>query len=100
MIMLLLLFVSKIECQNGVINYVYYVPSLIANLLFIPQPTQTGKKVEFSKSVCVKDMHNNSIVIVEGIIDHKDKLYKLCEFARKYPGPTACITKSNDWSRI
>jgi hypothetical protein len=38
---------GKIECQNGVITDVYHVPSLIVNLLAIPQLTQTYKKVEF-----------------------------------------------------
>jgi hypothetical protein len=42
---------------------VYHVPSLSANLVFVPQLTHTSKKVEFWLDQCiVKDMHNNFVV--------------------------------------
>jgi hypothetical protein len=80
-----------------VITDVYHVPSLSANLLFVPQLTQTGKKVEFWLDwFVVKDMHNNFVVVIEGFLDPKDRLYKFCDFPKKDPGPTTLIAHTND----
>lgn len=38
---------SSGDFDNGVISDVYHVPQLSANSLFVPQITQTSKKVEF-----------------------------------------------------
>jgi hypothetical protein len=78
-----------------VIIHVYHVTSLSVNLLFVPQLTQTGKKVEFwLDEFIVKDIHNNFIVVAKGILDLKEKMYKLCYFPKNDLGPTTIIEKT------
>ena len=56
---------GKIKCQYSMIIDMYRVLSLSANLLFVPQLTQVGKKVEFwPNPFVVKDTHNDFIVVI------------------------------------
>lgn len=83
------------------INDVYHVPSMSANLLATPQLTQIGKKVEFwPDQFVVKDIHNNFVVVAEGFLDLKDRLYKFCDFPKKDLGSTALIAHIDNWNRL
>jgi hypothetical protein len=63
---------------------VYHVATLSANLLFVPQLTEFGKKVEFLHDMfAMKNMNDNLVVVVEGILDPKDKPHKFCDFPKK-----------------
>jgi hypothetical protein len=84
-----------------VITNVYHVPSLNANLFSVPQLTHTSKKVElWPNQFVVKDMHNAFVVFSKGFLNPKDKIYKLCDFPKKDPGPTTLIAQDDDRSRI
>lgn len=57
---------------------VYHVPSLSANLLSVAQLTHIGKKVKFLPDrFVVKDIKKNFVVVVEGILDPRDRLQVL-----------------------
>jgi hypothetical protein len=72
---------DRVDRKNGVITNVYHVLDLSKNMLYVPQLTHIGKNVEFSSNkFVVKDSNNNFEVCVEGMLDHKDKLYKFCDF--------------------
>ena len=82
---------------------VYHVPQLGANMWYVPQLTQTRKKVQFFlDKLVVKDMNNIFFVIVQGILNPKDTLCKFCEFKdlKKEFVPFSLKTNTNDRSRI
>ena len=71
-------------------------PSLSVNLLLVPQLIQTTMKVEFwPNQFSIKDVYNNFLVGVECYIVFKEKLYKLCEWLKKYLRPIAFIPHIN-----
>ena len=62
---------------HGWIIDVYHVPSLSVNLLSISQLTHTGKIVEFwLDHFFVKYMNKYGLIVVEGILNSKDRMYK------------------------
>jgi hypothetical protein len=48
----------------------------------------------------VEDMRKNFDVVIEGILDSKEKLFKIDDFPRKYLGLTTLIVKTSGWSKV
>lgn len=47
-----------------------------------------------------KDINNDVGVVVEGILEHKDKLYNLYDLPKTGHGPTTLIAKNHNRSKI
>jgi hypothetical protein len=74
---------GDVACRHGKIVDVYHVPNLSANLLFVSQLTQTGKIVEFwPDRFYVCDLKKGKSIVVDGILDPMDNLYKFCDSTR------------------
>jgi hypothetical protein len=74
---------GDVACRHGKIVDVYHVPNLSANLLFVSQLTQTGKIVEFwPDRFYVRDLKKGKLIVVDGILDPMDNLYKFCDSTR------------------
>lgn len=70
---------------------VYHVPSLNVNLFSKLQLTQIGKMVElWLDRFVVKDINNAFVILVEGILDPKYILYKLCNWT---------LSRIQDWQQ-
>jgi len=70
-------------------------------MLFIPQLTPIGKTIEFwLDRFVVKDINNDFDIVVEGILNCKDTLYKFCGLTQNDIGLTTLIVMIIDGSSI
>lgn len=68
---------GDVTCWRGWIADVFHVPCLNKNLLLVSQLTQTGKIVEFwLDHIFIKDMKKNKSIVIDRVLDFKDRLYK------------------------
>jgi hypothetical protein len=83
-----------------VITNEYHVPSLSANLFYLPLLTKTDKKIKlWDNRFVVKDINNDFGAIVEGVLDPKYMIYKLRD-SKKDHGPITLIDNTNYYSII
>jgi hypothetical protein len=67
-----------VTCRHVRIFDVYHGPSLSADLFSIAQLTQTCNIVEFwPDRFYVRDLKKGNLIVIEGILDPNDNLYKL-----------------------
>ena len=92
------------ECQHDRISDVYHVPILSENQVSVAKLAKTKKVVEFqSDHFIVKDMTLCMKIVASGILDPKDRLYKLCDpplNVSQMTGMTTLIAQMDDKIRI
>ena len=92
-------------CQLGmklVVRIVreFDVPCLSMNLLSVSQLTQTGKIVEFQTNRLFMKNLKDKFIVVDGLLDPIDHLYKFCDQPQLESGPTALIAQADEHSKI
>jgi hypothetical protein len=83
--------------QHGKIVDIYHLANLSDNLFYVAQLTQTCKVVEFwPNQFYVCDLKKGKSIIVEGLLDRTDSLYKFCDTTRPNIEPTALVAHTNE----
>jgi hypothetical protein len=89
---------GDVACQHGIIVGIYHVPNVNANtLLCVAQLTQTGKIVEFwPDQFYIHDLKKGNSIVVGGILNLMDSLYKFYDMTRLEPKPTTLVSHTDE----